>query len=95
MALLKEMHGFPDLCFIFSVTLATRNFPINQMQIFPVGSYVQDIYDGSLDLLGNILKTTDLRFVVYYAPWCAQSRKIVPEMGHAAKILSQTVSIVL
>ena len=61
------------------------------MRIFPVGSHVKDIYNGSLETLGKALQSNNLRFVAYYAPWCAQSRKMVPQMGHAAEILRDTV----
>ena len=62
------------------------------MRIFPFGSNVREIYNGSLETLGRFLQQSELRFVVYYAPWCAQSRKMVPEMGLAADILKETVS---
>ena len=63
------------------------------MRLFPFGSHVQDIYNGSLESLGRVLRQSELRFVAYYAPWCAQSRKMVPEMGLAADLLKETVSI--
>ena len=62
------------------------------MRIFPFGSNVKDIYNGSLETLGKFLQQNELRFVAYYAPWCAQSRKMVPEMGLAADTLKETVS---
>ena len=65
------------------------------MRIFPVGSHVKDIYNGSLEALGKALQNNNLRFVAYYAPWCAQSRKMVPQMGHAAEILRDTVRKIL
>ena len=74
------------------VAVASRKFQIEEMRIFPFGSSVEDIYNGSLETLGSFLQQSELRFVAYYAPWCAQSRKMVPEMGLAANILKDTVS---
>ena len=72
---------------------ASRKFHIRDMRLFPFGSHVKDIYNGSLETLGRVLRQSELRFVAYYAPWCAQSRKMVPEMGLAADLLKETVSV--
>eukprot|EP00112_Aurelia_sp_Birch-Aquarium-sp1_P016093 Seg3616.2 transcript_id=Seg3616.2/GoldUCD/mRNA.D3Y31 product="Thioredoxin domain-containing protein 11" protein_id=Seg3616.2/GoldUCD/D3Y31 len=77
-----------------SGVFASRSFPARQMQIFPFGSRVNDIYNGSLETLGKALQNNNLRFVAYYAPWCAQSRKMVPQMGHAAEILRDTYDFI-
>ena len=83
------------ILFLFSGVFASRSFPARQMRIFPIGSHVKDIYNGSLETLGKALQNSNFRFVAYYAPWCAQSRKMVPQMGHAAEILRDTVREIL
>ncbi|KAL4240189.1 Thioredoxin domain-containing protein 11 [Mactra antiquata] len=60
-------------------------------RFFPSHSSVTDYPFGNLQGVIKLLADEELIFVMYYAPWCAQSVYIRGEFIKAAKVLSETV----
>lgn len=59
--------------------------------LFHAGSPVVDIHNGSVDVLQFHLKKSSVSFVMYYAHWCAQSKKAVYEFHRTSKIFKGQV----
>ncbi|KAK3710661.1 hypothetical protein QZH41_011019, partial [Actinostola sp. cb2023] len=68
-------------------------FP-SQKPLFPHNSRVHEITDGSLDALSKFTDRSSLKFVLYYAPWCGQSRKAIPEFMRVANVFHQEVTFI-
>lgn len=61
-------------------------------RFFPSHSHVTDYMFGGLQQVIKLLQDEEIIFVMYYAPWCAESQQIRGEFIRAAKVLSNTVS---
>ena len=68
-------------------------FPI-QRPLFPSNGNVHEIVDGSLDALSAFIDHGSLKFVMYYAPWCGQSKRAVPEFIKVADKLHKEVIVI-
>lgn len=55
---------------------------------FPRGSFVQDFPDGTLNVKSNLI-LTDLSFVLFYAPWCAESQHARVSYEHVARLFAK------
>ena len=62
-------------------------------RFFPSHSNVVDFYTGSLTPVIKLLEDEELIFVMYYAPWCAQSVRVRGEFIKAARVMGDTVSM--
>ncbi|XP_060578316.1 thioredoxin domain-containing protein 11-like [Ruditapes philippinarum] len=69
----------------------TANLP---QKFFPSHSRVADYPFGNLQPVVKLLGDEELIFVMYYAPWCAQSVRVRGEFIRAAKVLYSTVKFV-
>ncbi|KAH3861933.1 thioredoxin domain-containing protein 11-like [Dreissena polymorpha] len=61
---------------------------------FPPHCKVADFPYGELAPVVKLLEDEEFIFVMYYAPWCAESIKVREEFIQAAKVLSSTVKFV-
>lgn len=87
-----------DIAVLFEVT---SHFRFHEKQItrpaelprpfFPSHSHVKDFMFGSLQPVIKLLEDEEIIFVMYYAPWCAESKLVRGEFISAAKVLSNTV----
>lgn len=55
---------------------------------FPKGSLVTDWPDGQLTLKSTLL-LNDLSFVLFYAPWCAESQHARVSYEHVARLFAR------
>lgn len=55
---------------------------------FPKGSLVADWPDGQLTLKSTLL-LTDLSFVLFYAPWCAESQHARVSYEYVARLFAR------
>lgn len=60
---------------------------------FPPGSYVKDWYRGELSEAITQASEGDLAFVMYYAPWDAESQAVRQEFMTVSQHLHKYVSI--
>lgn len=65
------------------------------MRFFNSDSVVSDWYKGQLSSALAVVNKADISFVMYYAPWDAESQHVRGEFEKAAIILSERVSILL
>lgn len=61
-------------------------------RFFPSHSNVVDYYYGNLIPVIKLLEDEELIFVMYYAPWCAESVRVRTEFIKAAKVMGDAVS---
>lgn len=64
------------------------------VRFFSRDSVVTDWYKGQLSRALSLINSVDLAFVMYYAPWDAESQYVRGEFEKAAEILSDRVCIV-
>ena len=62
-------------------------------RLFSSYGRVLEITDGSLDVLSGYLRSSSFKFVLFYAPWCAQSRRAATGFNRAANLLQDEVSL--
>ena len=62
--------------------------------IFHAESPVQDISNGSADVLLFLLQQSSISFVMYYAHWCSQSVQLVYDFHRASKKFKGQVSFI-
>ena len=62
-------------------------------KFFPSHSYVVDYHFGELLPVIKLLQDEELIFVMYYAPWCAESLRVRGEFIRAAKVIGDAVSV--
>lgn len=65
------------------------------MRFFFSDSVVTDWYRGQLSSALAAINTEDISFVMYYAPWDAESQYVRGEFEKAANILLDRVSLIL
>jgi hypothetical protein len=58
---------------------------------FPRESYVTDFYQGELSPAFEKISESDLSFVMYYAPWDAESQIVKSEFNLLASYYSDQV----
>lgn len=56
---------------------------------FPKGSLVTDWPDGRLSLAQSNLALSDLSFVLFYAPWCAESQHARISYEYVARLFDR------
>ena len=59
--------------------------------MFPSGSVVLDIPNGSLSTLQYVISNEPVSMLLYYAPWCYVSRKTARHFEQAAQTLKGEV----
>lgn len=65
----------------------------NAFPFFPSGSIVKDWYRGELSKAIELASESDLAFVMYYAPWDAESQAVRQEFDIAAQHMHKYVRI--
>lgn len=65
----------------------------NAFPFFPPGSIVKDWYRGQLSEAINLATESDLSFVMYYAPWDAESQAVRHEFNIVSQHMHKYVSI--
>ena len=68
---------------------------VSPKQFFPTNSVVIDFPFGQLQPAIALLQEEELIFLMYYAPWCAESLSIRDEFAKAAKVFQAIVSMSL
>lgn len=63
------------------------------MRFFNSGSVVTDWYRGQLGKALAAVNMADVSFIMYYAPWDAESQFVRGEFELAANVLSDRVSL--
>lgn len=61
------------------------------MRFFSPESAVTDWYKGQLSKALTIVNSVDVSFVMYYAPWDAESQYVRGEFEKAASVLGERV----
>lgn len=77
---------------MYSLRQATLTSPAKPpRRFFPAGSAVIDFPYGNMNPIVDLLQKEEILFVMYYAPWCAQSVSVREEYQKAAKYLIDKV----
>ncbi|XP_076075013.1 thioredoxin domain-containing protein 11-like [Mytilus galloprovincialis] len=83
------------LALLPSLRQATLTSPAKPpRRFFPAGSAVIDFPYGNMNPIVDLLQKEEILFVMYYAPWCAQSVSVREEYQKAAKYLIDKVKFV-
>lgn len=83
------------ILFIFLICRPNKVSKVPQaMRFFYSDSVVTDWYRGQLSSALAAINTEDISFVMYYAPWDAESQYVRGEFEKAANILQDRVRLI-